>query len=70
VKEYTIAYDCKLKRPGCVLIQAAMATIPSGLIHQYFDADSWLVAPTPDMHVYPITLEQLPALAAKTQQKP
>ena len=34
---YTIAYDCKRMRPGCVLIQAAMgATIPAAFYRIYY----------------------------------
>ena len=45
----TIAYDVKLKRPGCVLVQrTAGATISTEDLHLL---DGWLPAPTPDMHL-------------------
>lgn len=68
--EYTIAYDCERKQPGCVLIQAAMsATIPNYVLMKHFDTSDWLLTPTDDMAVYPITDDQLPILAAKTRNR-
>jgi hypothetical protein len=60
--EFTkIAYDTKLARPGCAIVQASMGCDPA--VSHAFDTDLWLLAPTPDMAVYPlggqITLEQL-----------
>lgn len=55
----TLAYDTKLHRPGCVLVQAAAgATITNDLLGKYFDVDDWLLCTTPDMKVYPIEDEQ------------
>lgn len=48
-----IAFDCVLCRPGCVLIQATYG-IP-GSIALEFPTESWLLAPTPDLKVYPLT---------------
>ena len=63
---YTIMYDCTLRKPGCVLLQV-MGTLPSHLFWKFFsDANCWLVHPTDDMKLYPITEAQLPLLAART----
>lgn len=65
----TIVYDATLRRPGCVLLQAALGgTVPDFV--RFFPSESWLVEPTPDMKTYPVTadqLERLVALAAETQ---
>lgn len=53
-----IAYDLKLKRPGCVLLQ----TVYGGTVSNFnkrFKVEDWLVFPTPDLKVYEITDEQL-----------
>ena len=59
-----IAYDIKLLRPGCTLLQAAMGGDP--LIAHEFDTEDWLLAPTEDMRMYEITKEQLKILVKKT----
>jgi hypothetical protein len=64
---YRIMYDCKLRKVGCVLLQQVGGTLPSGLFWKYFgDSNCWLVYPTDDLKLYPITESQLPLLAAKT----
>jgi hypothetical protein len=65
---YRIAYDCTRRKVGCVLLQVGLGgTLPNELFFRYFsDGNSWLVAPTPDLMVYPITEAQLPLLAAQT----
>jgi len=65
---YYIAYDCERRKVGCVLLQVALGgTVPSTLFYDHFgDNNSWLLAPTPDLKLYPITEKQLPMLAAKT----
>ena len=45
----TLVYDPDLKRPACVLIQAAYGCDHSRLHDLGFDASSWLLAPTPGM---------------------
>ncbi len=63
----TIAYDAVRKRPGCVLLQAALgATISNREIMEHFDTEDWLLAPTDDMKVYEVTPEQLVKLGAIT----
>jgi hypothetical protein len=61
-----IAYDTVLKRPGCVLIQAALG----GDIHltSEFETKYWLLAPTPDMRVFEVTPEQMKKLIKITEQ--
>lgn len=55
----TIAYDIKLKRPGCVLLQTVMgATISNSKLHA-FPQGSWLLAPTPDLKLYPVDDERM-----------
>lgn len=63
-KPRAIAYDWKLKRVGCVLLQAAMG----GDVHaaSEFSTDKWLLAPTPDLKLYPLTDEILEKLLAIT----
>lgn len=48
----TIAYDTTLYRPGCVIIQAAYGG--SSELAAEFPTDLWLLAPTPNMKVYPV----------------
>ena len=56
-----IAYDVTLKRPGCALLQAAMgASVPSDKLMEM--SDQWLLAPTPDLKLYPCTEEELEAI--------
>lgn len=62
-----IAYDYVLKRPGCVLLQAAMGCNPN-IVHD-FNYRSWLVAPTPDLKVYEVTDSQLAMLIAITDKE-
>lgn len=58
-------YDCDLKRPGCVLLQAAYEGTPS-LAHM-FPTESWLLAPTPGLKKYRIaTRDQLNKLIELT----
>jgi hypothetical protein len=64
-----IAYDPVRKRPGCILIQAAMGgTVPD--FSQRFPTESWLLAPTKDMKLLPVTQEQLEFLVKLAQRKP
>jgi hypothetical protein len=59
-----IAFDTRLRRPGCVLVQAALgASVPGTLFQRHFPHETWLVSPTEDMRVYPVTEEQLVLLS-------
>jgi hypothetical protein len=60
-----IAYDCTLKQPGCVLLQAAMGA-DVALAHR-FNPDHWLLAPTPDLKVYEVTDQQMEQLLVITE---
>lgn len=64
--EYTIMYDCELRRPGCVLLQV-YANIPMPVFHEFFgDSTCWLLAPTKNLRRYKIRHSQLETLAKKT----
>ena len=69
VEAWTIAFDCELRRPGCVLIQASFgATVPMNRFHHAFPPETWLLAPTPGMKVYPVNesvLEKLAVMATR-----
>jgi hypothetical protein len=68
---YYIRYDCELKKVGCVLLQVIGGTVPKELFFKHFgDSNSWLLHPTPNLHLYPITEDQLPILASKTDFTP
>lgn len=58
-----IAYDATLRRPGCVLIAAALGA--STTIAKLFPSEVWLTSLTPGMKVYEITREQLVDLLTK-----
>lgn len=62
-----LVYDCVLKRPACVLLQAVMGGGDAGVMHDLgFDSDSWLLAPTPDMRRIAGTREEWLRAAAIT----
>lgn len=61
-----IVYDCGLKRPGCVLIQAAAGGDPYA-VTELFPSESWLIAPTPGMRVIAGTKEEWQKAAAITR---
>ncbi len=66
---YTIMYDAKLRKPGCVLLQC-FASLPRELFWKHFgDSNCWLVHPTPDMKLYQVTEDMLPLIAEKTDFK-
>lgn len=56
-----LAFDTKLKRPGCVLIQAAMDG-DCQILKVCFPTETWLLAYTTDMKVYNIKPDELPLL--------
>lgn len=62
-----IAFSTVLRRPGCVIVQAALGgTVPNDLFEKYFPAETWLTSPTDDMQVYKAskgTLEKLSVMA-------
>lgn len=64
-KRYRVVYDPVLKRPGCVLLAAALG----GDYHtaNRFRTEDWLLAPTPDMGVFVVTADQLNQLVKITE---
>ena len=60
-----IAYDCVLKRPGCVILQAAMGG--SSAAASMFPVESWLISPTDNLSLYPVTRGQLKTLIEMTK---
>lgn len=60
-----VAFDIERMRPGCVMVAAMMGA--SSEVCALFPTDSWLLAPTDTMRVYPTTPEQLAALVARVE---
>ena len=63
-----LVFSPSKRRPGCVLLQAAMGgDVPRERFERLFPAEAWLFAPTDDMAAYPLdelhTLEALSAIA-------
>jgi hypothetical protein len=63
VSSRRIVFDTKLERPACVLLQVGLGGDPK-LAH-LFPTETWLLAPTPDMHAFPYEDWMLPQLLAK-----
>ena len=62
---YRIAFSVERRRPGCVLVQAALAgTVPTDLFHDLFPAETWISGVGGDMKAYDATRDQLDQLAA------
>jgi len=62
-----IAFDIKLMRPGCVLLQAVLRC-NSQLAHR-FPTKSWLLTPTPDLRVYEASDEQIEHLVEMVEKQ-
>lgn len=60
-----IAYDIKLMRPGCAIIQSALGGSPE--IKNLFPVETWLEAPTEDMKVYEVSEKQLEELIRRSK---
>lgn len=57
-----VAFDLKLRRPGCAIVQAALGGfIPAA---DRFHVESWLLYPTPDMKLYDVPLDEFERLVA------
>jgi hypothetical protein len=56
-----ILYDLKLRRPGCVILQALVG----GSFAHLWPSELWLVNLTDDMKTYAITREEAAVLAAQ-----
>jgi hypothetical protein len=65
---YTIAFSVSKRRPGCILLQVAFGADLSPRFHTMFPSETWLVAPTDDMALYPVTEEQLVKLSDMAKQ--
>jgi hypothetical protein len=61
-----IAFDIRLMRPACALLQAAYQCDSS--LADLFPTELWLLSPTPDMRVYILERNQLPLLREKTRK--
>jgi hypothetical protein len=57
-----LAFDPVLKRPACVILQAAMGTDFVCGLEDHFPSETWLPAPTEGMAVFPVTDKQLAML--------
>ena len=64
-EKITLLYDVELHRPACVLLQAA-AGYRGGLISLLFDAQDWLLSPTPDMMRVTATFQEWELIARAT----
>lgn len=64
----TIAFDFKLMRPGCILLQSALgATIENDQLGRF---DNWLTHPTDDMRLATLrSQDELDAALAFVQTK-
>ena len=62
---FLLAYDVKLRRPGCVLLQVAMGGSRAAAME--FSSRSWLVELTPGLRLYRVDdramLDQLVRMA-------
>ena len=54
----TIAYDMKLKRPGCALLQSTYGASIESFELQKFDVKNWVLAPTDNMRLYTLKTKQ------------
>jgi hypothetical protein len=59
-----LVIDIKQMRPACVLLQAVFGG-DSGTLNRYFDAEDWIINPTPDMRRINGTAAQWEAFAKK-----
>lgn len=62
-----IAYDIVNMQPGCVLVAAGLGA--DACLSSRFDTKDWLLSPTVDMGVYPVTEDQLLQLIEKTESR-
>jgi hypothetical protein len=65
--KYKIAFDVKLGRPGCVLIQAALGTVPNKLFNDHFPVETWLTGGSDNMKVYEVNEDELAFIGAKAK---
>ncbi len=72
---YVIGFSTKYRRPGCVLLQATMGTVPSDLFHRLFPSEVWIAggereAPggMADIRPYKVTRAQLDELSIMARE--
>jgi hypothetical protein len=61
-----LVYDPVAMRPACVILQSAYGCSRPNLAH-HFAAEDWLLSPTDDMRVLPVTGGQLEMLVEMTR---
>lgn len=65
-----LVVDLKLRRPACVLLQAAFGCgHNNGFLQMTFEPNDWLLSPTPDMQKIRGTREEWQRLAAMLANK-
>jgi hypothetical protein len=65
-ERYVLAYDIEHRKVGCVLIQAVLGTLPTGLFYKFFsDSNGWTVDASACQR-FETTEEDLPKIAAGT----
>jgi hypothetical protein len=69
-----IVFSPSLRRPGCVLLQAAMGgDVDSKTFHKLFPSETWITFPVEDMAAYPLdarhTLKRLSEIAFEALQQ-
>lgn len=66
----SLVVDVKLRRPGCVIIQACYGCGDERqLVSQLFDPHTWLTAPTDDMYLISGTRDQWEAFARECNER-
>jgi len=66
---YVLVYSLEDKRPGCVLLQAALGgTVPADLFYELFPSETWLVGSSGRMQRFTSTLEDLKKVSAITHK--
>lgn len=69
-EQITLLFDMKLRKPACVLLQAAAGCAANNsFLSMTFESKDWLVFPTPDMARITGTRAQWEGLAAKMKAK-
>jgi hypothetical protein len=63
VRRVKIAFDIKLMRPACVLLQAVYGC--DAHVLRDFNGESWLLVPTDDLRLYELDEKQLRLLSQR-----
>jgi hypothetical protein len=67
-KQTILVYDFDLKRPACPILQAVSDCDNQSPAFHYFDAEDWLITPTPGMRKVAGTDEEWRKAAAITRK--